>query len=393
LRLLYVTPSYYPALKYGGPIVSTHLLNKTLVQQGVTVDVVTTLAGVENRSDLACRCWHELDGVRVMYLPYYGYEHYTLSPQLLWQVLRLASRYNLLHINAVWNFPVLAGSLAGWLRHKPYIISPQGTLYRKAIQLKSAGKKQWYYQLVAKQYLQRAGALHFTCENEQRETIQCLGLKVPSFVVPNGIDLAEFASLPVKGSFTQKYPALQGKRYLLFLGRIHKIKGLDILVQAFQKLALEYPDLYLIVVGPDNDGYGDEVKGWLQQAGLMSKTIFTGMLTGQDKLAAFVDAACFVLPSYSENFGMAVVEAMACGTPVIISNMVGIYEELAKKNAAIVVETKAQSVYDGIKKLLANSHNTQKMAVNGQRLVREYYDVEKVAERMIEKYREVIIIR
>lgn len=393
MRLLYITPSYYPALKYGGPILSTHLLNKTLVQRGIEVDVITSNAGIEDRKDIPLGKWVELNGVKVQYLPYYGYEHYTFSPQILWTTIQIASRYELIHINVVWNFPVLAGSLASIIRRKPYIISPRGTLYKEAMGIKSEKKKKLYYYLMARHYLKRAMSIHFTTENEKRETLEHMGLQIPSFVVPNGIDLTEFNNLPTPGAFKNNHAILQGKRYLLFLGRIHIIKGLDILVDSFKKMALEYPDLHLVVVGPDSEGYEKKIKSLLGEAGILSRTLFTGMLTGSDKLSALVDAECFVLPSYSENFGMAVAEAMACGIPVIISNKVGIYEEVERERAGIIVDTKVDSLYNGIKALLDDESLRKKIADNGKRFVHARYDVQKVADQMIEVYERLVHAR
>ena len=114
------------------------------------------------------------------------------------------------------------------------------------------------------------------------------------------------------------------------------------------------------------------------------------MLTGREKLEVLAGSDIFVLPSYSENFGMAVVEAMACGLPVVISNKVGIYREVEENKAGIVVDPNAESLYKGIKLLLENPELKKEIAVNGRKLVEEYYDIDKVAERMIEAYEEIL---
>jgi len=132
-----------------------------------------------------------------------------------------------------------------------------------------------------------------------------------------------------------------------------------------------------------------EIKQQLNEFSLLDKVLFTGMLNGDEKLAAFVDAELFVLPSYSENFGMAVVEALACGTPVVISNKVGICREIELNRAGIVVETDPKSLFIGIKTLLDNEELRREVAKNGRRLVEEYYDIDKVADKMIKTYQEV----
>jgi len=142
-------------------------------------------------------------------------------------------------------------------------------------------------------------------------------------------------------------------------------------------------------VGPD-DGYESATKNYLKRYGLLNKTLFTGTLQGADKLAAYVDAELFVLPSCFENFGMSVVEAMACGTPVVISNKVGIWKEVREYNAGIITEVSASSVTEGVTKLLTDCGLRSTLIQNGKRIVAEMYNIDKVAEQMIEGYTHII---
>jgi glycosyltransferase involved in cell wall biosynthesis len=390
MNILHITPSYYPAFKYGGPIQSVHLLNKTLVKKGLRVDVITTDAGLEGRNDIPLNRWAFLDDVRVRYLKYYGYEHYTFSPRLFFEIFKGMEKYDLIHITAVWNFPVLAGAIASLIYKKPYIISPRGTIYEQTIKLKSSNKKMLYFNVIARQYLQRANAIHFTTTDEQEEVTKYLKLTCSSFVVPNGLDFSEFKEPPEKRYLETRYPVLVGKRNMLFLGRINIKKGIDILIESFKKLAEEYKDLFLVLAGPDNENYGEEIKVRLGKYGVLNKTIFTGMITGKEKLSVYNDAELFVLPSYSENFGMSVVEAMACGVPVVISNKVGIYKEVENNKAGVVVETNPESLHRGIKSLLDNETRRKEIAENGRRLAESYYDIDMVADMMIKTYEGVL---
>ena len=149
--------------------------------------------------------------------------------------------------------------------------------------------------------------------------------------------------------------------------------------------------MYLVIAGEDDgDGYKDTVKKWIKNYDMENRVIFTGMISGYDKLSAFVDAEMFVLPSYSENFGMSVIEAMECGTPVVISDKVGISKEVEENNAGIIVKTNPESIYAGIKNLLDNSSLRRKIAENGKNMVKEYYDIDKVSDKMIKMYEEVL---
>jgi len=391
MKVLHVTPSYYPAFKYGGPIEAVHSLNKTLAKKGMDIDVFTTNTGLENGNNVPADEWMEVDGVRVKYFRCYGYERYTFSPRIFMELLKEIKCYDLIHITSVWNFPALAGGLASLLYKKPYIISPHGSIYREAIDIKSRNRKIFYYNLIAKYYIKRASAVHFTTEDERENAISFLNIRNKTIIVPIGFDLSGFKELPPRGSFKDRYTDLKDKKYLLFLGRINIKKGLDILVESFGEITKEYSDLYLVIVGANegSQGYEEEIKRRLRDAGLSGRTIFTGMLTGRDKLEAFVDADVFVLSSYSENFGMAVVEAMACGVPVVISDKVGIHREVEKNKAGMVVGTNSESLFRGIKALLDDEELRKEVSMNGKRLVEEHYGIDKVADLMINAYEEI----
>src|SRR4029450_4895989 len=141
----------------------------------------------------------------------------------------------------------------------------------------------------------------------------------PQWIVPNGIDWSQYEQLPVRGTFRAALPD-GGGPFLLFLGRLSKQKGLDLLLGAFAQLSSEYPDLQLVLAGPDHEGYTARVREMASTLGIERRIVFTGLLTGNLKRAAFVDAELFVLPSYMENFGGAIVEALACALPVVISD-------------------------------------------------------------------------
>ncbi|HWP91117.1 MAG TPA: glycosyltransferase [Thermodesulfobacteriota bacterium] len=392
MRVLHITPSYFPAFKYGGPIEAVHLLNKALAKKGIDVDVFTTDTGLENGKSIPRDEWQELDGIRVRYFRCYGYERYTFSPKIFLELLKDTRFYDLVHITSVWNFPVLAGGIASLLHKKPYILSPHGSIYPEAIGIKSKNKKMFYYNLIAKYYIKRASAIHFTTQDEKENAIGFLDIRNKAFVVPIGFDLSGFEELPRRGSFKNRYAALKNRKYILFLGRINIKKGLDILVESFGEIAKAYKDLYLVIVGANegNEGFKEEVKRRLKDVGLLERTIFTGMLRERDKLEAFVDAEVFVLPSYSENFGMAVVEAMACGIPVVISNKVGIHREVERNRGGIIVETNPDSLSRGIRALLDNEELKREVRTNGRKMVEEYYDIDKVADMVIKVYREII---
>jgi glycosyltransferase involved in cell wall biosynthesis len=144
--------------------------------------------------------------------------------------------------------------------------------------------------------------------------------------------------------------------------------------------------LILVIAGDDKSPYAQEVRKMVEEKKISNNIIFTGQVTGDDKWALYKNALMFALPSYSENFGMSVVEAMACGCPVVISDKVGIYKEIADNNAGIIVKTDVESVEEGILKLLNDEKLRETISHNGKAMVEKFYDIDKVAAQMIKQY-------
>lgn len=390
LKILHVFPVYFPAFQYGGPSVSEYKMDKALARKGLIVDVMTTNAGLEKRADIALNQWINHEGIRIKYFPYFFKDNYTFSPQMLWSILNEAKNYDIIHLQLFWSFPTLAGSIGSLVNKKPYVISPGGALYKDAIYMKSKNIKKLYFHLVAKHYVRRASAMFYTTKDERDNVADFLELDNKSFIIPIGVDLNEYRQLPERGLFKSKYPVLKNKKYILFLGRINAKKGIDILVEAFKELAKDYNDLYLVIAGPDNDGYKKEIEKKLKDYCLLKKTLFPSVLSGQEKLSAYVDAEVYVLSSYSENFAVTIIESIACGTPVVISNKIGIFEVIQKHDAGIIVDLNPRGLYQGIKTLLENSAIGVRFVRNGRKLIEEKYDIDKVADVMIKAYEDVL---
>ena len=177
---------------------------------------------------------------------------------------------------------------------------------------------------------------------------------------------------------------------ILFLGRINFKKGLDLLALAYGIVARQRDDVHLVLAGPDNEGYGRKVRKWLTEEGVLERVTFTGMILGKTKVAALRDADVFVLPSYTENFGVAVVEAMTCGLPVVISNKVNIWNEVTEAEAGVVVNCKPNELAEALLELLDDPEYRKSLGKNGKKLVSAKFTWDKVAERMIKVYENIL---
>jgi len=407
MRILCVTPSYWPAFQFGGPIHSLHAINKALILKGVKVTVYTTNIGIEK--EVPENQEVEINGIKVTYFPYSkslefiaatGWQFsYSLLNSLKYQL----TDFDLVYILAVWNFPVSAAAHYCRKYKIPYIISPRGTIYPETI-AKKAWKKMIYYYLISKRDIKHASAIHYTTNDEAEKCRTSLSLENKEIIIPNGIALSEYKDIPSKEALTKRYPHLKGKKILLFLGRINWKKGLDILIKAFGKLANERDDVHLVIAGNDENNYINLVKNWIVQQNMnyfdfssgnmitdeVAQVTFTGLLHDKEKLMAYAGSDIFVLPSYSENFGMSVVEAMAAGTPVLISNQVAIYREIEENNAGFIVKTTSEDIYKGLLELI-NSHSFRnRLSINGKKMARDYYNIENIAEKMIIAFKQVI---
>jgi glycosyltransferase involved in cell wall biosynthesis len=178
---------------------------------------------------------------------------------------------------------------------------------------------------------------------------------------------------------------------VLFFGRITRKKGLDLLVEAFRAIAEEFPDTQLVVSGPfDDQRLVQELCARIREWRLEDRVTFTGLLTGQQRFAPLVDAEVFVLPSYSENFGMAVVEAMLCGLPVIVSTGVGISDAIQKNDAGLVVQPTAVATAAAIRRILTEPALREQCIAAGGAYARESFSHLKVGERLIAYYERII---
>jgi glycosyltransferase involved in cell wall biosynthesis len=233
--------------------------------------------------------------------------------------------------------------------------------------------------------IRRAAAIHFTTA-EEAELAAPFTFQTPGLVLPLGINYDEFAVLPEPGSFRRRYPEIADKPIILFFGRVNFKKGLDILAKAFGAVARRRQDVHLVIAGPDNEGWGARVRAWLSEEGVLDRATFTGMLLGPDKLAVLRDASMFVLPSYTENFGLAVVEAMAAGLPIVISDKVNIWREVETAGAGKVIPCEAGKFTEAILDLLDKPAMARQMGQKGQALVRDEFSWPDIAVRLQEAY-------
>ena len=286
------------------------------------------------------------------------------------------------HVHGLWEQSTLV-ACRGARRHRiPYLISAHGMLEPWALRNKRL-KKLIYSALIERANLEGARCLHALTQAEAAD-YRSFGCQSPIAVIPNGVRIPEHIS---SAKFLAQHPALKGKRVVLFLGRIHFKKGLDLLIRSWKKIILRSPEAHLVLAGPDFEGTRASLSAIIEQEGISQHVLFAGMLRDDLKWSALAAAECFVLPSYSEGLSVSVLEAMGVGLPVIVSDHCNL-PEVAALEAGWVIPAQVAALERALETLLENSPETNAtIGDRGREFVRRRYNWSVIAEQMNELYR------
>lgn len=288
-----------------------------------------------------------------------------------------------IHIHGVWEpFVLYASKLANAARI-PYCVCPAGMLDHWSLRQKSF-KKKLALHLCYRRMLNNAAFLHVLNVDEVA-AIRPLDLRSAKLVIPNGVFTEEFDPLPKSGLFKQKLALPADRRYILFLSRLHIKKGTDILAMAFAAICGAYPDVDLVVAGPDGGAQAD-FRALVEKFGIRHRVHVVGPIYGEMKIEAMVDAACFCLPSRQEGFSMAITEALACGTPVVITDQCH-FPEVDTANAGVIVPVDAVEIAQALAAVLSDPAGAQSMGQNGRRMVFERFTWPVIADATLRGYR------
>jgi len=294
---------------------------------------------------------------------------------------------DLVHVHMLYRFPQAAAAAFCRRNAIPYCVQPHGALEPVLFHKRERrGFKRLYERLVENRNLNSAAGLIYTAKGEA-DAVRFLNLRPAAFVIPLGLDLAQFDCGAT--GFRDRH-GLAGMELVVWMGRLVPVKGLDILITAFAALARQRPHARLVLVGPDPEGYGTALRDLMVRLALPAeRVIFTGLLQGHEKHAALGEADVFVLPSHTENFALAAVEAMAMGTPVIVSNGVKIAPDIQAAQAGLVVEPVAEAVRDAISRMLDDKERRLQMGIYA-RAFAEGFDWPAVIGKLEEAYRTMI---
>ena len=380
MKILQVTNFFKPSWESGGPARVAYEVSKELIERGHEVTVYTT-DGYTSRLSVKKNKPVDVDGIKTYYFR-------NLSSYLAREiVLPIPYFLPIVARKEIWDFDVIhihehRTVVAAIVRHYaknygiPYIIQTHGSvlpLFQKQ-GLKKIFDLSFGYRILS------GASKVIALTKTEAEQYKKMGVDADKIeIVPNGIDLSEYDNLPERGEFRKKCTIREDEKLILYLGRIHKIKGIDLLVEAFADLVKELDNVRLVIVGPD-DGFLSTLKRQIEDLKIGDKILFTGPLYERDKLKAYVDADVYVLPSVYETFPVTVLETWASGTPVIITDRCGIADFVEK--VGYVVEYNKDQLRDAMFKILRDEGLRKRFGEEGKRLVKEEFEWDKTVKKL-----------
>jgi glycosyltransferase involved in cell wall biosynthesis len=435
LRILHVVPTYLPAWRHGGPVAAVHGLCKALAARGHEVTVFTTDVHGSGTLDVPRAAEVHLDGVRVWYFPVGFPRRLYRAPEMAAALAhrlplpphggdgggtpgddaghhpgdghRQADRgpggsgFDIVHLHSVFLWPTAAAARAAERAGVPYLVAPRGMLVRDLLQRRGWLRKWLWIRLVERRTLARAAAVHVTSSLEAAE-IAHLGLvTAPLVLVENGVEvpapggvhggLAGTAAVGTASGEAEELSAevraaLARRPLVLFLGRVSWKKGLDRLVPAMA----DVPGATLAVAGNDEEGHQADLERLAVTAGVADRVLFLGPVHGAAKTALLHGADLLVLPSYSENFGNVVLEAMTAALPVVVTPEVGLAAVVRESGAGVVAEGDPPRLAAALRSLLSDADRRRAMGERGAAEVARRFGWDTIAGRMEEVYRQIL---
>lgn len=370
---------------------------RALSEAGVKVDVVTTDDDGPGRR--LCDVCHGLpvqhEGFRAFYFSKQT-EFYKVSLPLLVWLFRNVVNYDVVHVHAVFSFSTLAAGWACRMRGVPYVVRPLGVLNSWGMENRRRRLKAWSFRLLDKPLLDHAAAIHYTSAQEAGEASR-LRIRARPAVIPLGIDLKPFQNMPPPELFTARFPAVAGRPVILFLSRLDPKKNVEALLDAFSLLlaAKSDPirsDPILVIAGSGFPGYVTSLEERASTLGIQKDVIWTGHLEGNLKLSALAACDLYVLPSRSENFGIALLEAMAAGCACLSTEGVALAAESAGSGVVKLCEPESVSITEAVKDLLAHGPEREMLARNATTWVAQHCSLEKSVHSMMELYKESVAL-
>lgn len=377
MNILHVIPDLAP--QTGGPVTAVLGLAEAQAAIGHKVCIASSDYGL----DFAPL----VDNVEFKLFPC-RYDAWRWAPDLGRYLQNFVKSFDVVMVESLWQYPTFTAGRTCRAANMPYVVSPNGMLDEWSLSQK-AWKKKPYMALIERSTLSGAAAIHLTSEGELNHS-HLKKWPVPKLVVPLGFDKANYAELPSQDAFFIRYPELSKRRVVLFLGRLHYKKQPDVLIRAFHQVFHNMADLHLVLAGSGERVYLDKLRELATSLGIEDRVLFTGILKREAVKEAYRAASVFVLPSWQENFGLAVVEAMAAECPVVVSDHMDLAPDILMGKCGLVVVPNVHETARAMLSLLADEPLRREMGCNGRKLVLEKFTWENCAHELTVAFEDIL---
>lgn len=379
MKILHVISSLDP--NYGGPVSALSGFVRAQKQGGLVIDVAHSFVRGEDSTaiDTLRAAQVNVSSLGPAVSPW------RWHPAMNARIKKLVEQADIVHVHGVWEAIQFYALRAAVAQHKPFVFRPCGMLDAWSFKQKRFKKTLYFRQMLAR-FFDEKSAVHFTSAAEYAGSKLLIGMALP-FIEPLGVDppILDSAS---KTAFFRRFPELEQRPYLIFLGRLVPKKGLDLLIKAAARLDLA-PDWRLLLAGPVDRHYQQDLESLAHELGILQRIVFSGALHDGEKYAALSGAQLFVLPSQQENFGVAVVEALGVGTPVVISKAVDIYPEIVAARLGTAVDLSVEQLTQAIKSWLIDKSSLKRVRQEGPVFVQQHYDWQTIAARWLKRYKKL----
>jgi len=382
MKVLHVIPSI--AIEDGGPTFALFSLVEALGRANVSITVVTTVDRSETKSKE-----HELRARPYLVCFKRNIQAYKVAWRIVPWLLDRVRDFDVVHVHAVFSFTSVAAALIARWKGVPYVVRPLGVLNRWGIKNRRPMAKRLSYALLESGILRNARMLHFTSSQEAAQAFELDARlqKVPIIILPLPIEIpARLANHP----FLERFPRLKAGEWVLFLSRFGKQKGLELLLEAFAALSSrDGRRPMLILAGGGDEKYVESLHAKTTQLGIEHRILWTGYLTGDEKWDALESATVFVLPSYSESFGIAAAEALASGCASVLSEGIPFARDAAAVGGAVVTKCDSESLREALEQLLGSPMERERLGRNGRQFAEEHFSPPAIAATLVNAYAEI----
>jgi glycosyltransferase involved in cell wall biosynthesis len=389
MKVLHVIPSISPVR--GGPSRAILDMVRALQDRDIDVTIATTNDDGENLLNVQLGMRIEVDRIPTYFFsrwspPISALREFAFSGTFTIWLLQNISKYDLVHVHALFSYTSTVTMAIARLRGIPYLITPHGLLCKWSLQ-QGASKKQAYLSAIERANLNRSQAIHFTCQQEQDDALD-LNFKSATFILPLALADVPLQIPNAADLLRQNLHCPLDEPIILFLSRLHYVKGLDYLIPALGKLT--HHRFTFVLAGSGTPEYEAEIRALIRSSGLEDRTHLVGFVEGEQKNILIQGANLFAATSHLESFGLAVLEALAVGTPVLVTPGVGLATVVRDNDLGYVADLNIDAIATTLDRYLANPDRSPFVGNRARQFIFENYNWDRIMVDTIQVYRAIV---